>query len=141
MALLGGLLWTTLGNRSLEGSAGSRGLLTAGEELYAAHCASCHGANLEGQGNWRTQLPDGAYPAPPHDASGHTWHHPDSQLFEITKFGGQTSAPPRFQSAMPAFQDVLSDAEIWAVLEFIKSRWPPKEREAQARATLQFRDR
>ena len=138
-ALLGGVLWATLGDRNSDGSAKSSGLLKAGEELYAVHCASCHGANLEGQDNWRKQLPDGAYPAPPHDASGHTWHHPDSQLFEITKFGGQASAPTGFQSAMPAFEDVLSDADIWAVLEFIKSRWPQKERDYQTQVTRRSR--
>ncbi len=140
--LLGGTIWFSLGERNGQGpSAGAPGLLEAGASLYAAHCASCHGADLEGQQNWRDPLPDGAYPAPPHDASGHTWHHPDSQLFEITKFGGQATAPAGFESRMPAFEEVLSDAEIWAVLEFIKSRWPRKEREAQERVTRRSRKR
>ena len=50
-------------------------------------------------------------------------------------FGGQSGvADPSFQSNMPAFQHVLSNAEIWAVLAFIKSRWPPKVRTFQDRA-------
>lgn len=138
--LVGGVLWLTLDDEDPERDE-AEGLLVAGANLYAAHCASCHGANLEGQDDWRTPLRDGAYPAPPHDASGHTWHHPDSQLFEITKFGGQASAPAGFESRMPGFEGVLSDAEIWAVLEFIKSRWPSREREAQARVTRQSRER
>src|SRR5262245_54008972 len=52
-----------------------------GEAVYAAQCARCHGANLEGQPNWRVPLPNGRLPAPPHDASGHTWHHPNADLF------------------------------------------------------------
>jgi mono/diheme cytochrome c family protein len=32
---------------------------------------------------------------------------------------------------MPAFGDTLSDAEIRAVLAYLKSLWPPAEREAQ----------
>ena len=61
--------------------------VAAGEALYRTHCASCHGANLEGQPDWRTRLPTGRLPAPPHDASGHTWHHPDSVLLQIVRDG------------------------------------------------------
>lgn len=96
-----------------------------GKSLYAKECASCHGNNLQGQTrNWRHRLPDGSLPAPPHDASGHTWHHPDEMLFEITKFGRLQAARRPTQSNMPAFENKLSDAEIWAVLSFIKSEWP-----------------
>ena len=38
-----------------------------------------------------------------------------------------------FKSNMAAFRDMLSDAEIWAVLAFIKSRWPPAIRQRQER--------
>ena len=98
-----------------------------GEGIYAKHCASCHGVNLEGQPGWRQRLPNGRLPAPPHDASGHTWHHPDDALFGMTKHGREPGryAPPGYQSDMPAFAGVLTDAEILAVLAFIKSRWPP----------------
>src|SRR5688572_24913840 len=58
-----------------------------GQELYRTACASCHGANLQGKENWRERGPDGLLPAPPHDPSGHTWHHPDKMLFELTKLG------------------------------------------------------
>ena len=106
-------------------------MVALGEEIYAQHCASCHGAELEGQPDWQRLLPDGGFSAPPHDASGHTWHHPDDLLFEITKFGGQTLAPAGFKSNMPAFGEQLDDAEIWAVLAFIKSRWPAEIRAVQ----------
>lgn len=106
-------------------------VVARGARLYAAHCASCHGADLQGETpNWRQRKPAGTLPAPPHDASGHTWHHPDDLLFAITKHGGQATAPPGFKSAMPGFGDTLGDGEIWAVLSFIKSRWP---RAVQAR--------
>ena len=49
--------------------------------LYAENCASCHGAKLEGQPDWRSPGPDGVMPAPPHDRTGHTWHHGDGMLF------------------------------------------------------------
>ncbi|MEQ9269924.1 MAG: cytochrome c [Marinobacter salarius] len=96
-----------------------------GEAVYRNNCASCHGVNLEGQPDWRVRKLDGRLPAPPHDETGHTWHHTDEQLFRITKLGLRPPlAPEGYQSDMPAFDGVLSDDEIWAVLAFIKSRWP-----------------
>jgi mono/diheme cytochrome c family protein len=106
--------------------------ISVGQRMYAQHCASCHGANLEGQVNWRSALPDGSMPAPPHDITGHTWHHSDQQLFEITKFGGQAYSPEGYINKMPAFGDRLSDDEIRAVLAYIKSTWPPDIQSAQA---------
>nr|MBA2547767.1 cytochrome c [Burkholderiaceae bacterium] len=98
-----------------------------GAIVYRDHCASCHGANLEGQPNWMSRKPDGRFPAPPHDETGHTWHHPDGTLFDLTKLGLKPPlAPAGYQSDMPAFGPVLTDEQIWAVLAFIKSRWPEK---------------
>jgi mono/diheme cytochrome c family protein len=103
-------------------------LLAQGRAVYEAHCARCHGAQLEGQANWRVRLPNGRLPAPPHDASGHTWHHASRQLFEIVKHGLQRSAPPGYQSDMPAYEGILTDAEIWSVLAYIRSTWPDEIR-------------
>jgi len=102
--------------------------LQAGAKLYAQHCGACHGMKLEGQPNWRQRLPSGRLPAPPHDESGHTWHHPDEVLFGITKRGlVPPYAPPGYASDMPAFAAVLSDAEIRAVLAYIASHWTSRE--------------
>ena len=88
-------------------------LVALGGQVYAEHCAACHGASLEGA------------EASPHDGTGHTWQHPDRVLFEMTKFGTSDSLcfAPR-DSDMPIFQNSLSDREIIAALSFIKSRWP-----------------
>ena len=100
-----------------------------GERLYADHCAACHGGSLEGQvPDWRRPGPDGLLPAPPHDETGHTWHHPDRLLFEITKHGTEAVVGGDYRSNMIGFGDVLSDAEILAVLGFIKSTWPEEIR-------------
>ena len=100
-------------------------LVAQGSAVYARECAACHGRNLEGQTpDWRRRLPDGNLPAPPHDETGHTWHHPDTVLFEITKFGRVKAAPPDHTTNMPAFKERLSDQEIWAVLSYIKDQWP-----------------
>jgi mono/diheme cytochrome c family protein len=104
--------------------------LAVGRKVYEQQCASCHGANLEGQPNWRERLPNGRMPAPPHDESGHTWHHPDEVLFGITKHGLVPGkyAPPKYESDMPGFGGVLSDDEIRAVLAYIESTWSLKVR-------------
>jgi S-disulfanyl-L-cysteine oxidoreductase SoxD len=90
-----------------------------GQGLYESACASCHGQHLEGQQNWRDRAPDGLLPAPPHDATGHTWHHPDEVLFKLTKFGVQPFAGPDYRSAMPAFQNRISDDDILGILSYV----------------------
>ena len=57
------------------------------KKLYLEKCASCHGVNLEGQVGWQDTMVDGMRLVPPHDKSGHTWHHPDEMLFNLTKYG------------------------------------------------------
>lgn len=99
-----------------------------GAKLYAQHCGACHGMKLEGQPNWRSRQANGRLPAPPHDEAGHTWHHPDHVLFAITRNGlVPPYAPKDYQSDMPAFAGTLSDAEIWAVLAYVKSHWTSRE--------------
>tara|TARA_R110002072_G_scaffold58955_3_gene149883 strand:+ start:898 stop:1401 length:504 start_codon:yes stop_codon:yes gene_type:complete len=120
--------------------ASDRVLVADGKQVYATACASCHGVNLEGQPNWRSRLPDGRLPAPPHDETGHTWHHPDALLFAVTKFGGARNAPAGFVSGMPAFEKQLSDRQIWAALAYIKSRWPRQVAARQARIDRQSSD-
>jgi mono/diheme cytochrome c family protein len=112
------------------------GLIAEGQPLYAQYCASCHGANLEGQPNWKQPLASGKYPAPPHDDSGHTWHHPDALLLSIIHDGGNGSNGA-IPSDMPAFKDQLTRPQMEAVLEYIKSRWSQQHREYQWQMTVQ----
>jgi mono/diheme cytochrome c family protein len=102
-----------------------------GGELYAAHCAQCHGARLQGEPDWQVRKPTGELPAPPHDVSGHTWHHTDEQLFAMTKYGMSRFAPADYKSAMPSFVGKLSDSDIRAVIAFIKASWPEEVRRRQ----------
>ena len=108
--------------------------IVIGRELYAETCASCHGTDLEGQDEWKRRLDSGRMPAPPHDETGHTWHHSDQDLFAITK-GGVEAVVPDYESDMPAFDGILSDEEIEAVLGYIKSTWPDRQRTFQAEIT------
>lgn len=108
---------------------GDAATVATGKSVYADHCTSCHGANLEGQVDWRERLPSGRLPAPPHDRTGHTWHHPDPQLFDITKRGPAAVVGGSYESDMPGFSNKLSDDEIIAVLSYIKSTWPESIRQ------------
>jgi mono/diheme cytochrome c family protein len=76
-----------------------------------------------------SRLPDGFMPAPPHDETGHTWHHPDRYLFMVTKHGIEEFIGEKYPNNMPAYKDILSDEEIIAVLSYIKSTWPTKIKE------------
>jgi mono/diheme cytochrome c family protein len=104
-----------------------------GQTLYEANCASCHGVNGEGQ------YPDDPYKisdaglagAPPHNPTGHTWHHPD-QVLVATVYNGQNL--PNFEP-MPAFKEKLSIDEIISVIAYIKTWWGPEELEVQRGAT------
>lgn len=96
----------------------------AGRVIYQDNCASCHGENLEGEPNWRERDAEGYLPAPPHDETGHTWHHPTRQLAEITKIGTEALVGGGYRSNMPGFEETLDDDEILSALAYIKSTWP-----------------
>jgi mono/diheme cytochrome c family protein len=126
--------WFALGPMEPDrADAGDPALVAEGHTIYAQQCAGCHGAELEGEADWRSRRPDGLLPAPPHDASGHTWHHSDAMLFDITRRGAAAVVGGNYRSSMPAFGKVLSDRQIWAALAYIKSRWPADIRAAQER--------
>ena len=135
------LAWVQLSGRSNIFAEPSEAILSLGKTTYAESCASCHGADLEGQPDWKSSLPSGRLPAPPHDASGHTWHHSDAMLFRIVKEGTAAVVGGKYESDMPAFQDVLTDEQIRAVLAFIESTWPDQEREAQAQISRNDREK
>lgn len=101
-----------------------------GQVLYAANCAECHGANGEGDPNWQTPNADGSYPPPPQDSNGHTWHHADQLLVDITLNGSNFP-----QTRMPIFAGSLTEADVMDILEYFKSTWGPTERNVNWQAT------
>ena len=111
--------------------------IALGQDVYDKNCAECHGVNLEGEKNWQQQNEDNSFRSPPHDASGHTWHHGDVILIESIALGG-ARLPDNIggTSNMPAFGDTLTEVEITAVLTFIKSTWPEDIRAIQWEQTV-----
>ncbi len=112
--------------------------VSQGREIYFNECASCHGKTLQGDANWKQRDVDGYLPAPPHNETGHTWHHDDQLLFRLTKEGIQSITGPDYKSHMPAFATKLSDEQIWSVLAYIKSQWPA---DLARRHTESFKDK
>lgn len=103
-----------------------------GAVIYNAECASCHGIDGQGQPNWMVPNADGSYNAPPHDPSGHTWHHPDQLLISIILDGSDFA-----QSQMPVYRGSFTEEDAVDVLEYIKTWWEPEQRELQWRVTQQ----
>lgn len=117
-------------------------VIARGRVIYSQHCASCHGVRGEGQPNWRERGLDGLLPAPPHDPSGHTWHHSDAQLFDITKLGlARIIQQPDYKTSMPVYEGVLSDEDIVAVLSWIKAQWPAEIREQHDQVNVRASER
>lgn len=110
-------------------------LVELGRPIYAANCASCHGASGEGAADWKIRGSDGALPPPPHDATGHTWHHADGLLFRIIRDGCAAYGAEGAPCNMPAFGAELDDEEIRAVIEFMRTWWGPDERGYQEEVT------
>ncbi|MCW8891022.1 MAG: cytochrome c [Sedimenticola sp.] len=109
--------------------------VSAGARVYQENCAACHGKRGEGAENWRKAGPDGNYPAPPLNGTGHAWHHPLNILFHTIKNGS-----PGGQGNMPAWGEKLSDEEIISVIAWFQSKWPREiyqnwvQRDAAARS-------
>ncbi len=123
--VVGGVILAVLVGWRYTGTAAtavaSADVIAQGRQIYADQCATCHGADLEGQPDWRTPLASGRLPAQPHDESGHKWHHSDEVLCRIGKEGTAAVVGGGYESDMPGFAEVLSDTEIRAVLDYIMS--------------------
>jgi mono/diheme cytochrome c family protein len=98
-------------------------LVGLGHSLYDQNCGYCHGVDLGGQPGWEGSFPNGNRPAMPLDGRGPIARLPDRDLFDLIKYGGQPFSPPSYKNDMPAYDSRLADADIWAILSYIKSKW------------------
>lgn len=92
--------------------------LEAGKAVYYRNCVACHGDALDGQGHYA----HGFAPAPlPFTGSGTIAQLTESFVFwRIAKGGpGLPSEGTPWNSAMPAWEDFLTEEEIWAVIVFL----------------------
>ncbi len=109
--------------------------LTQGRAIYTQYCAACHGIDGQGQFPASPLEPDvtGRIGAPPHNETGHSWHHSDVLLIRYVTEGG-FSDPARFY-IMPPFGDILTDEQILFVIAYIKTMWTDEQRASQQQLT------
>lgn len=93
--------------------------LALGRQVYARHCADCHGA----QGEGRRQAGEPVYPA----LAGRRdvqQQRPDNLLQVLAKGGyaAATAAHPR-PYGMPPLRQQLSEAELAAVASYVRQAW------------------
>lgn len=109
-------------NRSIASGPKNIPEVMRGRTVFKTNCQTCHGEKGIGQvENWREVLPNGKYPAPPLNGTGHTWHHSGTALLKTINTGGIAIG-----GTMPPFKEVLSDKDKRAVLSYIESLWPEK---------------
>ncbi|MGR3632537.1 MAG: c-type cytochrome [Limimaricola soesokkakensis] len=113
------VLWPSAGDATEHGC-----------HLYLDNCAAFLRADLEASPTGAGRLP-----APPPDASGHICPHPDRMLREIILRGTAAMVGKGYQSDMPGFEDLLTEAEGETILDYLISEWPERKRAHQARVT------
>jgi mono/diheme cytochrome c family protein len=121
---------------TVQGVALTEDDLLQGHILYTAWCAGCHGAKGEGQFPGAPLEPSpitNRIGAPPHDTTGHSWHHSDDLLVRYVIEGGFTD-PAAFYP-MPGFGWRLSVADARQIVGYIKTLWTDEQRMMQARTT------
>lgn len=97
--------------------------LITGIDLYARHCAICHGT---AKGNASASpIAKGLYPPPPQLASGGVEDDPGGVSFWKIKHGIRWTA-------MPSWKDTLNDRQIWTLAQFLKhmDKLPPAAQDA-----------
>lgn len=99
-----------------------------GRQIYEQYCAACHGLQGEGAPGWKKPDEKGEMPPPPHDETGHTWRHSDRMLFEMIAEGWRHPFNKSDRLTMPAFENILTDQEIRAVIEYLRTLWTEEQR-------------
>jgi hypothetical protein len=67
------------------------------------------------------------------DAMAHVSHHGDHFFFTRIVRGSRDEKGDLVEGGMPPFGEVLKGDQIWAVISYIKSRWPAQLRIRQNR--------
>ncbi len=91
-----------------------------GQEIYAIHCAGCHGDTGQGGPGWGQQGVQTADAAPPLNGTGHAYKHPFNDLLVTINDGSSSS----LAGGMPGFDRVLSAQQQRAAIAYFQSLWP-----------------
>lgn len=92
--------------------------LVKGINLYARHCAVCHGT-AKGDSS-ASPIAKGLYPKPPQLATDGVEDDSEGESFWKIKHGIRWTA-------MPSWKDTLNDQQIWTLAQFLKhmDKLPP----------------
>jgi mono/diheme cytochrome c family protein len=104
----------------------------SGPALYQTFCAACHGGAGEGDPTWPKPNALGDIPAPPHNTKGHTWRHSDADLVMMTLNGHRDPYNSSEFLTMPAFKGILTEAQVVAIFDYLKTLWTDQQLAAQA---------
>ncbi len=89
-----------------------------GKVVYFQNCFFCHGADLDGRGNFAQTFNP---PPPPFRGTDTIAQLPESYVFwRIAKgWRGLPAGATPWDSAMPAFEDMLTQEQIWKAILYI----------------------
>jgi len=109
--------------------------LAVGRRVYYQNCVPCHGDHLDGQGHYA----NGFNPIPLNfQDNGTIAQLTESFVFwRVSKGGpGLPREGTPWNSAMPAWEDFLSEEEIWSVILFLydQTGWKPRTWEKSTEA-------
>ncbi|HXY53550.1 MAG TPA: cytochrome c [Nitrospirota bacterium] len=94
------------------------GLVQEGKVIYFQNCFFCHGADLDGRGNFAQAFNP---PPPPFRGTDTIAQLPESYVFWRVAKGwtGLPAGATPWDSAMPAFENLLTQDQIWKVILYI----------------------
>ncbi|MEM7800066.1 MAG: cytochrome c, partial [Chloroflexota bacterium] len=123
---------------NLEGLNDETRQLVIGERVYASQCGACHGVDFAGQPEWKIPNRDGTLKAPPLNEDGLLVSYSDAIIEEKIRYGAALlNDDMQRLSNMPAYDTILTDEEIDAVIAYIKAQWPPEAQEVQSQITAE----
>ena len=107
--------------------------IARGAELYAQHCALCHGPQAQGHPDWQAPSDGSFAAAPPLNGTGNDWKRSRRELIAVIMDGvvRKDGVP-----VMPAWMQRLSERDIADIIAWFQSQWPAPVYEGWYKANL-----
>lgn len=115
--LAGGCDWNALSQRVVNPTPGDAAAAARGKALYESSCASCHGFRGAGDGPAAQAL---AYQPPNFTDRLRMINRGDPDLYRFIVQGSSHAG------GMPGFGDKLKEREIWDLVNYIRTLYPPR---------------
>lgn len=107
--------------------------IARGAELYAEHCAQCHGPQAQGHPDWQAPSDGSFAAAPPLNGTGNDRTRSRRELVAVIMDGvvRKDGVP-----VMPAWRQRLGESDIDDIIAWFLSQWPPPVYEDWYKANL-----